>query len=136
VIPARDPPRAHPQQRDPFEYGRRGRWTSAHWSRTSWTDVRLCDLDGEAVATGVLLDSIYAAKKSVAHQGRTGGDSPRVRAQRLSTCGSKNSTGARRTAAHDFGGLRDFQEHLGGELTVTFPRGLARGTKFTKSILP
>ncbi len=23
-----------------------------------------------------------------------------------------------------FGGLRDFQEHLGGELTVTFPRGL------------
>ena len=23
-----------------------------------------------------------------------------------------------------FGGLRDFQEHLGGELTVTFPRGI------------
>ena len=27
-----------------------------------------------------------------------------------------------------FGGLRDFQEHLGGELCVTFPKGI--GARF------
>jgi 3-dehydroquinate synthase len=110
---------------DPFEYGRARPLDFGHWSAHKlelMSEFRISH--GEAVATGVLLDSIYAAKKSW------------ITAEELAAIRSglhrsgfqlwfdefdrRDSDGTRVV----FAGLRDFQEHLGGELTVTFPRGL------------
>jgi 3-dehydroquinate synthase len=110
---------------DPFEYGRARPLDFGHWSAHKlelMSDFAISH--GEAVASGVLLDSIYAAKKSW------------ITARELDDI----HNGFRRSGFHlwfeqyderepdgtrtIFGGLRDFQEHLGGELTVTFPRGI------------
>jgi 3-dehydroquinate synthase len=110
---------------DPFEYGRARPLDFGHWSAHKLEIMSGFKIShGEAVASGVLLDSIYAAKK--------GWISPveltEIR-DGLFRSGfqlwfeefdERDAGGARRV----FGGLRDFQEHLGGELTVTFPRGI------------
>ena len=76
------------------------------------------------MATGVLLDSIYAQKMGWL----TADELARIR-DGFSRSGfqlwfaeldARDAAGRREI----FGGLRDFQEHLGGELTVTFPRGI------------
>ncbi|HSI12750.1 MAG TPA: 3-dehydroquinate synthase [Chthoniobacter sp.] len=110
---------------DPFEYGRARPLDFGHWSAHKLELMSGFAIShGQAVATGVLLDSIYAEKKGW------------LTKEELSAIGD----GFRRSGFHlwfdelnrreadglrtIFGGLRDFQEHLGGELTVTFPRGL------------
>jgi 3-dehydroquinate synthase len=76
------------------------------------------------VASGVLLDSIYAARKSwlTGEELAAIRDGFRRSGFRLwfDELNRREADGTRTI----FGGLRDFQEHLGGELTVTFPRGL------------
>ena len=110
---------------DPFEYGRARPLDFGHWSAHKLeilSDFRISH--GEAVATGVVLDSIYAEKKGWI----TAAELTLIR-DGLARSGfrlwfdeldQRDTTGAPAV----FGGLRDFQEHLGGELTVTFPRGL------------
>jgi 3-dehydroquinate synthase len=110
---------------DPFEYGRARPLDFGHWSAHKLELMSGFAIShGQAVATGVLLDSLYAAKKGW------------LTAEEL----AQIREGFRRSGFHlwfdelnrreadgtrtVFGGLRDFQEHLGGELTVTFPRGL------------
>lgn len=110
---------------DPFEYGRARPLDFGHWSAHKLellSGFRISH--GEAVATGVLLDSIYAQKMGWI----TAGELALIR-DGFSRSGfplwfpefeARDVSGQRLI----FGGLRDFQEHLGGELTVTFPRGL------------
>ena len=110
---------------DPFEYGRARPLDFGHWSAHKLellSGFRISH--GEAVAVGVLLDSIYAAKQGWL----TGGELALIR-DGFERSGfplwfpeieARDASGQRAV----FGGLRDFQEHLGGELTVTFPRGL------------
>ena len=110
---------------DPFEYGRARPLDFGHWSAHKLellSDFRISH--GEAVASGVLLDSIYARAMNWIDEGEL----TRIRAG-LEQSGfalwfdefdERDSDGQRAI----FAGLRDFQEHLGGELTVTFPRGL------------
>ena len=110
---------------DPFEYGRARPLDFGHWSAHKLellSEFRISH--GEAVASGVLLDSIYACAMGWIAPGELA----RIRAG-LVACGftlwfpefnARDSGGGRAI----FGGLRDFQEHLGGELTVTFPRGI------------
>ena len=110
---------------DPFEYGRARPLDFGHWSAHKlelMSDFAISH--GEAVASGVLLDSIYAAKKSwitaeeldEIHSGfrRSGFQLWFEQYEQREPDGTRTI----------FGGLRDFQEHLGGELTVTFPRGI------------
>ena len=110
---------------DPFEYGRARPLDFGHWSAHKLellSDFRISH--GEAVASGVLLDSIYAS----AMNWITPDELARIRtglaasgfALWFSEYDLRDASGERAV----FGGLRDFQEHLGGELTVTFPRGL------------
>jgi 3-dehydroquinate synthase len=110
---------------DPFEYGRARPLDFGHWSAHKlelMSGFRISH--GEAVATGVLLDSIYAQKKGWI----TAAELTLIR-DGLASSGFRlwfdelDQLDASGTLAV-FGGLRDFQEHLGGELTVTFPRGL------------
>lgn len=110
---------------DPFEYGRARPLDFGHWSAHKlevMSGFRISH--GEAVAAGVLLDSIYAGKKGWLAPEELG----QIR-DGLMRSGfqlwfdefdQRDAAGERIV----FGGLRDFQEHLGGELTVTFPRGI------------
>jgi 3-dehydroquinate synthase len=110
---------------DPFEYGRARPLDFGHWSAHKlelMSGFRISH--GEAVASGVLLDSIYAA-----HQSWITGAELKAIGEGLQRSGfqlwfdelnQRRADGSREV----FGGLRDFQEHLGGELTVTFPRGI------------
>jgi 3-dehydroquinate synthase len=110
---------------DPFEYGRARPLDFGHWSAHKLELMSAFRIShGEAVATGVLLDSIYAQKKGWL----TAPELAEIR-DGLARSGfrlwfaeldAREPGGARIV----FGGLRDFQEHLGGELTVTFPRGI------------
>ncbi len=110
---------------DPFEYGRARPLDFGHWSAHKlelMSGFRISH--GEAVAAGVLLDSIYARRQGWL----TTAEYERIR-DGLQRSGfrlwfeefdARDARGQRVV----FGGLRDFQEHLGGELTVTYPRGL------------
>ncbi len=114
---------------DPFEYGRARPLDFGHWSAHKleiMSGFRISH--GEAVASGVLLDSIYAQM-----QGWISADECDAIRQGLRQSGfrlwfqaleQRDAAGAPAV----FGGLRDFQEHLGGELCVTFPRGI--GARF------
>jgi 3-dehydroquinate synthase len=83
---------------------------------------------GEAVATGVLLDSIYAQMQGWI----TAADLQAIE-DGLRRSGfqlwfdelDEHDAEGRRVV---FEGLRDFQEHLGGELCVTYPQGI--GARF------
>ena len=110
---------------DPFEYGRARPLDFGHWSAHKlelMSGFRISH--GEAVASGVLLDSIYAQKQGWI----SADDLARIRDGLLQSgfhiwfdeFDARDSAGQRIV----FGGLRDFQEHLGGELTVTFPLGI------------
>lgn len=110
---------------DPFEYGRARPLDFGHWSAHKLELLSSFRIShGEAVATGVLLDSIYAQK-----MGWLTADELALIREGFLRSGFRlwfdeldvRDAGGQRAV---FGGLRDFQEHLGGELTVTFPRGL------------
>jgi 3-dehydroquinate synthase len=108
---------------DPFEYGRARPLDFGHWSAHKlevMSGFRISH--GEAVAIGVLLDSIYARMQGWIDAGEF--DDIRRGLQRsgfrlwFEEFEQRDGRGDRLI----FQGLRDFQEHLGGELTVTFPR--------------
>jgi 3-dehydroquinate synthase len=110
---------------DPFEYGRARPLDFGHWSAHKLELMSNFAIShGEAVASGVVLDSIYAARKSWITNDELAQikDGFRRSGFRLwfEELDRREADGTRTI----FGGLRDFQEHLGGELTVTFPRGL------------
>ena len=110
---------------DPFEYGRARPLDFGHWSAHKlelMSGFRISH--GEAVATGVLLDSLYARKEGWL----TSSELDRI-VRGLRESGftlwfdelDRRGPDGRREV---FGGLEDFREHLGGELTVTYPKGI------------
>lgn len=110
---------------DPFEYGRARPLDFGHWSAHKlelMSGFRISH--GEAVAVGVSIDSVYAREQGWI----TAAELAQIRAG-LTRSGfvlwfeeldQRDASGERAV----FAGLRDFREHLGGELTVTFPRGI------------
>ncbi len=114
---------------DPFELGRARPLDFGHWSAhklESLSDYQISH--GRAVAIGIALDSAYAAAKGWLAEA----DFQKIY-DGLTRAGFELWTDLleRRNAAKEWElieGLRDFREHLGGELCVTMPRGL--GQKF------
>ena len=110
---------------DPFEFGRARPLDFGHWAAHKLELLSHFRVShGEAVATGILLDSIYAREKGWL----TPAEFDAI-ARGLDQSGfalwsdeldQRTADGEREV----FRGLLDFREHLGGELTVTFPRGL------------
>jgi 3-dehydroquinate synthase len=114
---------------DPFEYGTARPLDFGHWSAHKLELLSQFSIShGEAVATGVLLDSIYAQAQGWITAEELDRIDSGLRqsgfALWFDTLNHRNSAGERKV----FAGLRDFQEHLGGELCVTFPRGI--GARF------
>jgi 3-dehydroquinate synthase len=117
---------------DPFEYGTARPLDFGHWSAHKlelMSGFRVSH--GEAVATGVLLDSIYAQRQgwiTVEEKQRIATGLRRSGFQLwFDELDQRHPSGDRVV----FDGLRDFQEHLGGDLCVTYPRGL--GARFEVS---
>ena len=107
---------------DPFEYGRARPLDFGHWSAHKLELMSNFSIShGEAVAGGVVLDSIYAAKKGWI----TNDELAAIRDGFLRSgfhlwfdeLDRREPDGSRTI----FGGLRDFQEHLGGEFDRYFP---------------
>ncbi len=114
---------------DPFEYGTARPLDFGHWAAHKMELLSNFSIShGEAVATGVLLDSIYAASQgwitAEELERIDGGLRQSGFALWFDTLNLRDARGEREV----FAGLRDFQEHLGGELCVTFPKGI--GSRF------
>jgi len=112
---------------DPFELGRARPLDFGHWAAHKlemMSGFRISH--GEAVAAGVALDSIYASLRGWITKPECG----RVlRGLAESGCVLWYPELARRDRGGKLEilrGLEDFREHLGGELCVTYPRGIGR----------
>lgn len=114
---------------DPFEYGRARPLDFGHWSAHKlelMSGFRISH--GEAVAFGVLLDSCYAREKGWVSAEEFAAIERGLRASGFPLW---HEEALQRDAAGQlevFAGIRDFQEHLGGELCVTYPKGI--GARF------
>lgn len=112
---------------DPFEYGRARPLDFGHWSAHKLESMSGYRIDhGHAVAIGIALDSSCAAQKGWI-----------AKKEFDAICKGLSDSGfalwdpllERRTAAGKLEileGLKSFQEHLGGELYITFPKGIGR----------
>lgn len=110
---------------DPFEYGTARPLDFGHWSAHKielLSNFRISH--GEAVAAGVLLDSLYACAKGWISKTECDAVDSGLRQSGFTLWfqefNLRNQNGERLV----FEGLREFREHLGGELCVTFPRGI------------
>ncbi len=113
---------------DPFETGSARPLDYGHWSAHKLEGLTRHVLrHGEAVAIGIALDARYSVLAGLLPEGEE------VRVLRLlarlgftlwdDVLDLRDGHGQRRV----IGGLADFQEHLGGELTVTLLEGVGRG---------
>ncbi len=112
-------------QGDPFEWGPARPLDFGHWAAhrlESMTNYAL--VHGEAVAIGIALDTLYAGT-----QGWIRSPDAAQLLTALDICGLPLSHPAMERRLGDgtlelLSGLEDFREHLGGQLCVTFPRGI------------
>ncbi len=112
---------------DPFEFGSARPLDFGHWSAHKLEMMSAGKIrHGEAVAIGLALDSFYAVEKGLLRQKDF--DLLTVSLERIgfrlwSDLLLKKD---RRGRLEIFSGIREFREHLGGELHVTLPNGLGR----------
>ena len=114
---------------DPFEFGRARPLDFGHWSAhklETMSDFKISH--GEAVAIGILLDSLYAVTKGWltraefdAIHSAFGKSGLPLWFDALETPSSVRPPSS---ALKIFDGIAEFQEHLGGKLCVTYPRGI------------
>ncbi len=107
---------------DPFETDQARPLDFGHWAAhklESLSDYRLCH--GEAVAIGVAIDTVYAQLVDMVDA-----DLCRAVLDCLSVLGFELSHPLLDEAVTLMEGLEEFREHLGGQLTITLPRGVGR----------
>jgi 3-dehydroquinate synthase len=118
---------------DPFEFGSARPLDFGHWSAHRLEIMSGYAIGhGQAVAIGIALDSCYAHRTGLLS-----------RAEQDSILGALRTTGLPVWSAlmeretpdgtpEVIQGLRDFQEHLGGELRVTLPDGIGAKQEVTR----
>jgi 3-dehydroquinate synthase len=110
---------------DPFEYGRARPLDFGHWSAHKLELISGFRIShGEAVANGVLLDSIYAQRRGWLIEEELERILSGLRASGFQIWFPELDERLPNGQRAIFGGLEDFREHLGGELTVTYPKGI------------
>lgn len=111
---------------DPFEYGRARPLDFGHWSAHRLETMSGYKVShGQAVAIGLALDAWYAVQNGWLGEGDF--DALYTGLSRSGFALWHDLLEKRRGAALDIlEGLREFREHLGGELCVTMPRGIGR----------
>jgi 3-dehydroquinate synthase len=115
---------------DPFERGSARPLDFGHWAAHKLEAMTSHELrHGEAVAIGVLLDSRYSVEAGLL------AESSLTRIERLlAALGLPRWHEALAARGADgrpavLGGLDDFREHLGGELTITLLRGIGQAVE-------
>lgn len=114
---------------DPFEYGRARPLDFGHWSAhklESMSGYRIGH--GHAVAIGIALDSCYAARKGWITEKEFASICQGLADSGFSLWDPLLERRAKGGKLEILDGLKSFQEHLGGELYITFPKGI--GSKF------
>ena len=112
---------------DPFEFGSARPLDFGHWSAHKIeTETGYTVAHGQAVAIGLAIDSHYAMSRGLL----AAEDFERLLTA-LAACGLPTWHDCVAHRGRDgqlviLAGLREFQEHLGGALTVTLPNGLGR----------
>jgi 3-dehydroquinate synthase len=112
---------------DPFESGSARPLDFGHWSAhklemMSGGEIR----HGEAVAIGLALDSFYAVEKGLLRKKDYDSLASALREIGFRLWSDLLLKKDRRGKLEIFSGIREFREHLGGELHVTLPNGLGR----------
>ncbi len=111
----------HIRSGDPFETGSSRPLDFGHWSAHGLEQATGGELrHGEAVAVGIALDSLYASR-----MGLLGAPEASMVLETLSDMGLSLFHPALESLDIP-GALCEFQEHIGGELTITLPSGLGR----------
>ena len=118
---------------DPFEMGRARPLDFGHWSAHEWETMSGYTLGhGQAVAMGIMVDSLYAVRH---HWLDTGAADRLFRGLVQSgftlwheVLDRRDAEGRLRVLA----GLDRFREHLGGQLCVTMPNGLGRSMEISE----
>jgi 3-dehydroquinate synthase len=115
---------------DPFEYGSARPLDFGHWAAHKLEGLTQHEVrHGEAVAIGMLLDSRYALARGMLNAT----DFERIRrvlaALGLPRWHDQLMSEGRGGRLAVLGGLQDFREHLGGELTVTLVCGIGRAVE-------
>jgi 3-dehydroquinate synthase len=122
---------------DPFELGSARPLDFGHWSAHKLEQLSNFQIrHGEAVAIGIALDVVYSrqaglldapsAERVLALLERLGFD---LFANELLNVGSDGQLQV-------LGGLNEFREHLGGDLTITLLREIGRGVEVHEVNLP
>lgn len=110
---------------DAFEFGSARPLDFGHWAAHKIETISDYQIGhGQAVAIGIAIDSFYAMRQGLINQAQL----QRI-TEGLIRCGLDvyNEIISKRTSAGELTileGLRQFQEHLGGELTVTLPKNI------------
>lgn len=115
----------HISSGDPFELGSARPLDFGHWAAHKLEYLSNFQIrHGEAVAIGIALDTVYSQKKGLLSEK----DSQRV-LDLIKALGFDifHPALAENDKINLFKGLREFQEHLGGELTITILEKLGKG---------
>jgi 3-dehydroquinate synthase len=122
---------------DPFELGSARPLDFGHWSAHKLEQLSDFQIrHGEAVAIGIALDVIYSC-----HTGLLDAQSAERVLALLKQLGFDLFANELLNVASDgnlqvLGGVNEFREHLGGELTITLLREIGRGTEVHEVNLP
>lgn len=122
---------------DPFEFGSARPLDFGHWSAHKLEQLSEYKIrHGEAVAIGIAIDTLYSAATGLLDSG----SAERVLTL-LENLGFELFANELLHADSDnsllvLGGLEEFREHLGGELTITLLSGIGRGIEVHEMSLP
>lgn len=112
---------------DPFELGRARPLDFGHWSAHKLERMTRHGVShGQAVGMGIALDSAYAMTRGWLKRGEFEAIAGGLQRAGLSLWHAALEKRKADGTLAILDGLRDFQEHLGGELCVTFPRGIGK----------
>jgi 3-dehydroquinate synthase len=122
---------------DPFETGSARPLDFGHWAAHKLEQLSDFQIShGEAVAIGIALDVIYSQKIGLLDEKSAGRILKLLEqlgfdlfANELLNIGSDGNL-------QILGGLNEFREHLGGELTITLLREIGRGVEVHEMNLP
>ena len=112
---------------DPFEFGKARPLDFGHWAAHKLEAMSRYNIGhGHAVAIGIALDSCYAR-----HRGWLTAAETKAICLGLAESGFRLwhpllERRGRNGRLEILGGLKEFQEHLGGELVITYPKGIGR----------
>ena len=112
---------------DPFEYGQARPLDFGHWSAHKLETLSDYRIDhGHAVAIGLALDSCYAARKGWITDEEFQSICTGLEESGFALWDPLLERKNRDGKAEVLEGLKSFQEHLGGALYITFPRGIGK----------